>query len=115
MGYQPIAVQIPELDLNDIDFESLREPLAPPPRIDNRPFPLANIAPESMTRTQIESAVAVAPKPYISGDEIAPFTALARISQDIVVKYGSDSTLPGEARTMLCVQEYTKVALPRVY
>lgn len=95
------------------------EPLPPDPLALTGPFPLADLAPQYMTREQIESVVAHAPKLFQTGgdwpgDGGIPAKAVARVSNRAVVKYGTHISL-GEGRTMMKVQQQVQISIPEVY
>ncbi|KIW75477.1 hypothetical protein Z517_10218 [Fonsecaea pedrosoi CBS 271.37] len=72
--------------------------LPPDPLAFTGPFPLADLAPQYMTREQIESVVAHAPKLFQTGGDLPndgdiPAKAVARVSNGAVVKYGTRISL----------------------
>ena len=116
MAFEPIP--LPTLDenfkLQDFICTDSMITLPPPdPLAFTGPFPLADLAPQFMTREQIESVVAHAPKLYIYGGDI-PSRAVARVSNHVVVKYGTKVSF-GEGQGMMTVQQQVQISMPQVY
>lgn len=93
--------------------------LPPDPLAFTGPFLLADLAPQYMTREQIESVVAHAPKLFQTSGDLPehgdiPAKAIARVSNRAVAKYGTNISL-GEGRTMMKVQERVQISMPGVY
>ncbi|KKY20290.1 putative phosphotransferase enzyme family protein [Phaeomoniella chlamydospora] len=93
--------------------------LLPDPLAFTGPFPLADLAPQYMTRERIESVVLQAPKFFQTGGDLpddgdVPAKAVARVSNRAVVKYGTQISLC-EGRTMIKVQQEVQIPMPEVY
>jgi Phosphotransferase enzyme family len=111
-----IPFPTPDESVDLLDFirtDSMIKLPPPDPLAFTGPFPLADLAPQSMAREQIESVVALAAMIYTNGGDI-PSKAVARVSDHAVVKYGTDVSL-SEGRNMMTVQQQVQISMPQVY